>query len=269
MLSARDVHYDYNGRPALRGIDVDAAPGSLLGVIGPNGSGKSTLLKCLGGLIRPSQGRVLLQDRPLTSYRPEERARLIAGVPQDTQATLPFSCRDIVLMGRLPYRGRWGRPRRSDWELVEWAMGVVGCTHLQERRITELSGGERQMVVLAKALAQTPRLLLLDEPTQHLDLGHQIKWFDLLEHVARERGIAVVAALHEVNLAVEYCHELLLLMDGVAVSRGAVVDVAQAHHIQRAYGVEIVSTSNPQTGSPVFLPARLQRWSGSHGSPCE
>lgn len=269
MLSARGIHYEYDGRPALAGVDVDAVPGSVLGVIGPNGSGKSTLLKCLGGLLRPSQGLVLLEDRPLESYRVEERARLVAGVPQETQPTLPFRCRDVVLMGRLPYLGRWGRPRRSDWDQVEWALAVTGCTHLRDRRITELSGGERQMVILAKALAQTPRILLLDEPTLHLDLGHQIRWFNLLDQVARERRIAVVAALHEVNLAVEYCHQLLLIMKGQIIARGAVADVAQARHVERAYGVEVVTTSNPQTGSPVFLPARLQRRPGSRGSSCE
>jgi iron complex transport system ATP-binding protein len=244
MLAARQIHFDYDGRPALRGVSVEADPGSILGVIGPNGSGKSTLLKCLGGLLRPRQGEVFLGGRRLTEYRPIERARLLAAVPQDVEATLPFTCMQVVLMGRMPFLGRWGRPSGADKAVAEWAMAAAACSHLGDRAVTELSGGERQGVFLAKALAQTPTVLILDEPTQHLDLGHQVAWFTLLEKVARERRMAIVAALHEVNLAVEFCHRLVLLVDGVVVAQGSVREVARAENISQAYAVRL------------FLPAR-------------
>ena len=266
MLSARGLVYDYEGLQALCGVSLDAEPGTTVGVIGPNGSGKSTLLKCLGGLLAPRGGEVLLNGTLLASYRPRERARLVAGVPQDVRATLPFTCSEVVLMGRMPHLGRWGRPTRADRELVQWAMEAVGCRHLENRVITALSGGERQMVFLAKALAQTPRLLLLDEPTQHLDLGRQAAWFHAVSRIARERSIAVVTALHDVNLAAEFCDRLLLLVAGKVVAQGDVEDVARPENVREAYGVSTVVTRNPETGSPVFLVARAEYPVGNGGA---
>jgi iron complex transport system ATP-binding protein len=271
MLSARGLTYDYDGRQALGGVSLDAHPGTVLGIIGPNGSGKSTLLKCLGGLLAPCDGEIVLSGEPLASYGPRERARLIAGVPQDIHATLPFTCSEVVLMGRMPHLGRWGRPTREDREVARWAMEAVACRHLENRVITELSGGERQIIFLAKALAQTPRVLLLDEPTQHLDLGHQAAWFHALRQIAQERSIAVVTALHDVNLAAEFCDGLLLLVAGQAVAQGEVDAVARPENVMKAYGVSTVVTRNPQTGSPVFLLARADDSprTGSAGSGAE
>ncbi len=254
-LEAHQVSFSFNGTPVLDRVDLCLEPGRMLGVIGPNGAGKSTLVKLLSRLLLPAGGAIHLNGRDLTHWRAADLARMLAVVPQEPELPPAFSAWEMVLMGRTPYLGWMGRESERDRDVARRAMEDTGVWHLAQRLISQLSGGERQRVVVARALAQEPRVLLLDEPTAHLDINHQVEVLSLVAGLVKERALAALAIFHDLNLAAQYCDELVLLDRGRVAARGAVDRVLTPSLLQRVYGTKVVVAPHPQNGLPVVFPA--------------
>ncbi|MEW6270567.1 MAG: heme ABC transporter ATP-binding protein [Thermodesulfobacteriota bacterium] len=253
-LEARGVAVRYGAREALREVDARLAPGELLGIIGPNGSGKSTLVRVLAGVRAPDAGEVRLGGRPLADVPRRERARLIALVPQETHLSFPIQVRELVLLGRAPHTGPFGWERAEDLRAAHEAMLRAGVLEFAERSVDQLSGGERQRAVLARALAQQPRILLLDEPTAFLDLRHAVLLLDLVRDLCRSEGLAVAAVLHDLNLAAMYCDRLVLLSRGRVHAAGDAAAVLNYRDLCDVYGTELYVAPNDVTGQLVVLP---------------
>jgi iron complex transport system ATP-binding protein len=254
-LELRGVEAGYPGRqaaqPVLRDIDLQLEPGEMLALIGPNGAGKSTLLRLAGGILRPSAGSASLLDRDLQTMGPREVARQVAVVPQEGQIPVGLVVREMVGLGRTPYARLLLGPTAHDREMVDWALAAAGVEELAERFVEELSGGERQRVILARALAQEPRLLLLDEPTANLDLHHQVAMLELVRGLTRDRGLAVLAAVHDLQLAALYCDRVALMHAGRIVSQGAPEAVLTESLLLEAFGQRVVLSEHPTHGVPL------------------
>jgi iron complex transport system ATP-binding protein len=254
MIEARNLSFSYFDRKALEDVDLVVKPGEFWGLIGPNGSGKSTLLKCLCGILAPQKGEVLLEGKPLGSYRRREIAQKIAMVPQESAFSLNFTAYEVVLLGRTPYLERMQLERTSDHEAVQRAMEKTDCWELKDRRIWEISGGERQRVVIARALAQSPRVLLLDEPTAHLDIAHQVEVYNLLLALNRKEGLTILAVSHDLNLAGEYCERVALMEKGRVRAVGDKREILSSGLLSKVYQQEVSVRESPATGEPhVFL----------------
>jgi len=256
MIEAERVSFAYGPRPVLSDVTLAVAAGELVGVIGPNGGGKTTLVRLLSGVLAPGAGIVRLGGRPLATYRRRDLARRLAVVPQDPTLELPFTALEVVLMGRAPHLAALGFPRAGDVEIARAAMARLGVAELEDRPLDRLSGGERQRILLARALAQEPAVLLLDEPTTHLDLRHQAGIYEVVHELARRRGVAVLSVLHDLNLAALYCDRLLLLAGGRVVRQGPPAEVLDPGTLREAYATDVQVTANPATGVPVVLPTR-------------
>jgi iron complex transport system ATP-binding protein len=261
LLSARGLAAGYDGRAIVADVALELAPGELVGIVGPNGAGKSTLLATLAGLLAPVAGEVQLQGRGLATYRAPALARLRAFMPQALPADEGWRVREVVRMGRFPHQRGWGLVESpADKGAIADALATTGLTALQDQRVDKLSGGQRQRAYLARALAQDAPLLLLDEPTAHLDLGHQLEFFKLVRTAAEARGVAVVAVLHDLNLAAQFCHRLWLVQAGDAAGPGGLLaagrpeQVLQPELIQRAFGLAVQVRHHPDTGLPYLLP---------------
>jgi len=235
----------------------------VLGIVGPNGSGKTSLLKVLARLMIPQQGRIDLFGRDVASMRQREIARIVGVVQQDTQQLFPFTVAETVLMGRFPHRprdrwaGGFGWESREDVAIAEQAMMTMDIVHLTHRVVTGLSGGERQRTVIARALAQTPKVLLLDEPTAFLDLEHQIEISSVLRRLRDERGLTVVLVSHDLNLVSQYCDRILLLDHGRVVRLGPPKEVIEPEVLEFVYRCRVLVDPHPGSGLPrVTLPGR-------------
>lgn len=253
MIKANGVSYNYGPIRALDSVSLEVRPGEFLGIIGPNGSGKSTLLSILAGILAPDSGQVLMERRPLSSWRSRGKAKLLALVLQDNFFPFDFTALEVVLMGRSPHLGELEAEGPRDLEIARRAMEACDCWEFRERSIRQLSGGERQRVVLARALAQQPRYLLMDEPTNHLDLSHQSK---ILEHVAvlcREASLTAVAVFHDLNLASRFCGQLALLNQGRLIRQGMPEEVLEPMVIAQIYRSEIRLLKHPASGRPVVI----------------
>lgn len=231
--AVREVTWVRQGNTVLDGVTVAVPERSVTGLIGPNGSGKTSLLTLLAGLHRPTKGEVLLAEREVATIPARERARLVALLEQHASTSLDLTVRQVVELGRIPYRGRWPGSADDGRSVIEQVLAAAQVQHLAERNWQTLSGGERQRVQLARSLAQQPSMLLLDEPTNHLDLRHQI---DLLRTV-RRLGVTTVAALHDLDLAAAYCDQLAVLDGGRLVAAGPVEEVLSSRLIAQVYGV--------------------------------
>ena len=252
-IDAVSVTFMEGRRPALDDVSLALSRGRFVGLLGPNGSGKSTLLRVAAGLLPPQTGSVFLAGRPLTSYRRDEIARRIAVVPQGATAPDAFTGWDIVLAGRTPYLRPLRGPSPADEAIARDALAAVDATHLADRRAGEMSGGERQRLLLARAIAQEPTVLLLDEPTTHLDLPHQLAILDLAHRYAQEAELAVLAVFHDLNLAAAYCDEIALMDDGRILVQGPPREVLTPAWIARVYGVDVSVVLHPASGCPVVL----------------
>jgi iron complex transport system ATP-binding protein len=248
-VALKQVSFSYGGPELFVSFDLEVAAGEFMGVIGPNGAGKSTLLRLMAGLLRPGGGRVSVMGRDLASISRREVARLVAVVPQESHFAFDYSVRDVVMMGRNPYLGRLERPGSRDLELVDRALDFVDARGLADKPVTQLSGGEKQRVVLARALAQETGLLLLDEPTAHLDIQHQESFVLLLRRL-NAQGKTVVLLSHDLNLASVACTRILLLHKGRAAACDLPEKVLTLELIRSVYGVEPVLTRHPGTGRP-------------------
>jgi iron complex transport system ATP-binding protein len=253
----------------IDGMEFAVRQGEILGVIGPNGSGKSSLLKLLTKLIQPQQGSIRLFGDALGALSRESIARQVAYMPQDLMFDFPFSVVDMVLMGRYPYRrsGLWnmvGWERCEDLAVVEEAMAMTDLTHLAGRMVGTLSAGERQRVLLARALAQQPRVLLLDEPTAHLDLNHQLDVCRILIQVHERLRMTVILVSHDINLASQYCDRILVMKQGKVVCIGVPHEVIHAQVLMDVYGCHVLVDAHPETGLPrVSLPSQGRQPTGA------
>ena len=250
MLTAISLDVAYGDKSVLHEINLSLARGELLGVIGPNGSGKTTLIRCLSGVLKPTIGSVTLEGKNLQVFSDQERARRIAVVPQSAQLPPAFTVLESVALGRTPHLSWLGRLGARDLEIVQHAMQSCEVAQFSDRRITELSGGEQQRVLLARALAQDCPVLLLDEPTAHLDLHHQVALLNLVRRMAREQNLAVLVAIHDLNLASLYADRLILLIDGRVRASGSPSEVLTTETLQNAYQIPLQVHANPQHGSP-------------------
>lgn len=250
-LNARGVGVRLGARRVLCGIDLLVTPGEIVAVIGANGAGKSTLLKAMSGLIAPDEGVVTLGGQPLAELDARALGREIAYLPQERAVHWPLTVRRLVALGRLPFRARVAAPSLEDRDAIEEAMAAMDVTAFAERAVTELSGGERARVLLARALAQRPRFLVADEPTTGLDPAHGLTLFAQFVRMAAE-GRAVVVALHDLSLAARYCDRALLLKDGTTLALGTARAVLTPQHLAQAYGVR--ATVGEIEGRPVVLP---------------
>ena len=263
-LSLRGVSFHYHGMspnahvPAIHSLDYLIPDGEIVGILGPNGSGKSTLLKLVARLLRPHEGYIELFGEPLDELPRAEVAKNVGFVPQETLQMFPFTLSEMVLMGRSPHHHGWGGwhwEDREDWNIVQRAMQDLDVLHLGSRSVMSVSVGERQRAVIARALAQQPRILLLDEPTAFLDLHHQLDIARILRRLNREHGLTVVLVSHDVNLASQYCDAILLLNQGRMVACGSPDSVIREDVLQEVYGCPVLVDRHPHTGCPrVSLP---------------
>jgi len=236
ILSAHGLVADLARRPVLNDIDLEAAPRTVTAIIGPNGAGKSTLLRALAGLLPVREGRVLLDNLPLSHWSRTERARVLAYVPQERTVHWALDVRSIVALGRLPHQVPGARESAADAAAIAAALADMDVTHLAERPVTDISGGELARVLVARALAQEPQVLIADEPAAGLDPAHQLALFRCFTRIAQS-GRTVIVALHDLSLAARFCHKILLLRAGRSVAYGSPETVLDASHLAAAYGV--------------------------------
>jgi len=244
----------YGPRPILRDVSLSVAGGEVLALAGPNGAGKSTLIRVISGVLPATAGQARLDGADLLRLPAGQRARRVAVVPQMIHLPDAYTVGEIVLMGRSPHLGLWSGESRHDCEVAWGAMRATHVEELSERRVGELSGGEQQRVVLARALAQEPQVLLLDEPTAHLDLKHQVGVLELVRGLAQERNLIVLMTLHDLNQAALYADRVALLQQGQIVAQGSANDVFRSELLSRVYGVPVTVSRHPLRDVPVVLP---------------
>jgi iron complex transport system ATP-binding protein len=249
-LILKALSFSYGNHWGLDGISFGLKQGELMGMIGPNGSGKSTLLRIMDGLIRADKGEVLLLNRPISMCRRHEVARLIAMVPQETTFRFAFSVLDVVLMGRFAHGGLFPFEGKKDLEIARESMWLTGTLDLEQRSIHELSGGEKQRVLIARALTQKAQFVLLDEPTAQLDIRHKVEIFELISSLTRTQGLGVMVVSHDISLAAQYCHRMLLLNEGRIHGIGSPHEVVTTDTISEAYRCPVLVDKNPLTQTP-------------------
>ena len=252
LLSAERVAVAFGARRVLHNIDAGFQPGQFVGLLGPNGAGKTTLLRALSGVQPLAAGRIMLDGHDLATLPPHMRARMIAVVPQRAMMPEGFRVAEIVMMGRAAHTGPFGAESAHDFAAAEQAMLLTDTLALAERPATHLSGGEQQRVLLARALAQEPQVLLLDEATAHLDVRHQMRVLAIAREQARN-GLIVIAALHDLNMAAAYAERIVLLHQGRIDADAAPGDVLTAERLGRVYGVDVEVGCHPHSGAPVIV----------------
>jgi len=250
MIDVQSISFRYHEEWVLQDISFQVGKGEFIGLIGPNGSGKTTLLKILYRLLSPQQGEIFFEHVPLKRMSRTDIAKKIAVVAQEAYPLFPFRVIEIVLMGRSPYLGHLVFERERDLEIARKAMEWTKILPIFERPIDELSGGERKRVFIARALAQEPEVVLLDEPTANLDIHHQIEFLDLILALNRERGLTIVMASHDLNIASEFCDRLILLHQGRIYKTGIPEEVITEENIKTVYGCGVWVDKNPISGMP-------------------
>ncbi len=248
------LSFAYNGRAVLEGVSLDVAAGARLAILGANGAGKTTLLKLIGGVLKPAHGRVSIAEISLHKLSQRELARKIAVVPQMCVVPFAFTVREIVELGRIPHLRALQGFSMADRRAVDEALAMTGTGPFAGRIFNELSGGERQRVMIAMALAQEPEILLLDEPTQQLDLGRQSEILDLISNLNRSKGLTVIAAIHDLNLAARYFQRLVVLHNGSVAKDGSPAAVLLPELLERVYGGPIQVLQVVGESLPVVLP---------------
>jgi iron complex transport system ATP-binding protein len=256
LLEGRGLHFRWSlqGPDVLTDIDLSVSGGELVGIVGPNAAGKSTLLRICAGLLRARAGDVSCLGRPIGDWDRRELARHLGVVPQETAIPFPYTVEEMVLMGRAPHLGRMGLESSADRAIVEAVLGETDLADVAGRTVDQLSGGERQRVLMARALAQGPEILLCDEPTAHLDLRHQARFFDVLR-TRREGGLGVVVVLHDLNLAAATCDRLILLDAGRVAATGTPEAVLLPEILEPVYRVSVTVGTHARTGRRYVLPA--------------
>ena len=259
MLQIEALSVSYGPRRVLSDLSLEVASGQMLALIGPNGAGKSTLLRAVSGVIPARSGRARVDGSDLLRLSPIQRARLLAVVPQAVSLPPAFSAWETVLLGRTPYLNFLGQVSARDEEIARQAMTRVEALDLAERRIGELSGGEQQRILLARALAQSTPVLLLDEPTSNLDLHYQVSFMETLGNLARQANLAVLVAMHDLNLAARYCDRVALLVEGQITASGTPRQVLTPELISAAYHLPVQVIAHPFADTPLVVPGDASR----------
>ena len=264
MVSARDLSFAYARRRAsaqrvLDGVSLEVERGSIVGLLGPNGSGKTTLLKIIAGVLAPQSGGVQIDGRPIAQLTRREIARRVAVVPQETQTTFDVSVIDMVLMGRYPHLGPFELEGAADQSIARDALAATGTAALETRAFATLSGGEKQRVVIAGALAQASDMLLLDEPTAALDLGYQFEITALLRRLNADRGTTMIVSTHDLNLAAALCGRIVLLKQGRVFAHGTTEETLTADNIGALYDVDADVQFHPRAGHLTVVPIARAR----------
>ena len=257
-LELQGVSAGYRGAEVLHQLTLTVAAGEWVALLGPNGAGKSTLLRVLTGLHPVTAGAVRLFGRDLRGLRAAERARLVAVVPQQLVTPMAYTVEELVTLGRISALSRWARPSAADRRIIERALAYTDMLELRERPYDELSGGEQQRVAIALALAQEPQVILLDEPTSHLDINHRLEILQLIERLNTERKLTVVLTSHDLNLAAEFCGRLLLLDRGRLMADGRPAEVLRAELLRDVYRCDLLVRTDA-AGAPVVAPDRKPR----------
>lgn len=255
LLHAASLGFAYDtARPVLSGVSVDVSRGALVGVLGPNGSGKTTLLALLAGMRRPTSGQITFDGRPLAGFTRRQLATRIAVVPQETHLAFDYTVLEMVLMGRHPHLGLFEVEGPADMAAAREALAAVGASHLEDRDFMTLSGGEKQRVVIAGALAQASDVLLLDEPTAALDLQYQLEILAVLKRLTAERGTTLVVSTHDLNLAASLCEQVVMLKQGRVLAHGATADTLTVDNIRALYDVHADVRFHEQAGHLTVVP---------------
>jgi ABC-type cobalamin/Fe3+-siderophores transport system ATPase subunit len=259
VLRADAVSFAYDATEVLHEVSFAVPRGRIVGLLGPNGSGKTTLLRVMAGILSPRGGRMQLDDADIARLSRREIARRIAVVPQETHSTFDFNVLEIVLMGRYPHLGAFELEGATDLSIARDALAATGTLALEHRLFATLSGGEKQRVVIAGALAQASDVLLLDEPTASLDLGYQLEIAALLTALNRDRGTTMVVSTHDLNLAAALCSELVLIRDGAIVCEGPTDTVLTTANVRALYGVDAEVAYHPRAGHVTVVPLARAR----------
>jgi iron complex transport system ATP-binding protein len=254
MLEIRSVYFRHhrNESDILKEIDFSVGAGEMNTILGPNGSGKTTLFRCITGLWKLHRGAILFGDKDISRISHAERAKIFAVVPQEHEPPFPYSVLDVVLMGRVSHVGLFASPTPDDYEVAEKAIQTVGIPHLRDRAYTKISGGERQLVLIARALSQETPILLLDEPTSHLDFRNQVVVLKKVREITREKGLTVLMTLHDPNLAMLFSDKVIVLNGGSVICTGSPQAVITEDTMKRVYGIDV--SLIPWNGTRVVYP---------------
>ncbi len=253
QIEVNNLSYSYGREPILKGVELRIAKGTFAGIVGPNGSGKTTLAKNIMRALSPEKKTVYISGEDVRDMTHKALAVKLAAVPQSTVIEYDFTVEDIVLMGRAPHIGRFQRETKRDFDIVEEAMQKTDIWHLRKRSVREISGGERQRVIIARALAQEPSVLVLDEPVSHLDIKHQIGLMELTKKLCREKNITVLAILHDLNFAMAYCDQVMLVHQGQIKDDGRPETVLTRARIKEVYDIDVCIIEHPKTGQPYIM----------------
>jgi iron complex transport system ATP-binding protein len=252
-LEMRNVTLGYYHQPVLRDITLKASPGEMVGLIGPNGSGKSTIIKALSRVMHPDSGKIAVNGQDINKIPRRELACMVGVVPQLPLLPSAFTAFEIVLMGRNPHMGLFQAESSRDFSLAWEAMQKTGTVPLANRHINELSGGEIQCVLIARVLVQETKAILLDEPTANLDIGRQVEILDLIKNLCAENNLTVLAAVHDLNLAAQYCDRVILIHEGHVHAEGRPQEVITEANMRQVYGAENCVYTHPVNGLPTVL----------------
>lgn len=265
-LRCEGLSAGYHGNAVLHDLTLSLDKGEMAALLGPNGAGKTTLLRAITGLTQPLSGTVQLFGQSLTSLSARERARLVAVVPQELTTPMAFTVQDVVFIGRTASLSRWRPPSAADRHSVDRALAYTDMVDMRRRPFTDLSGGEKQRAIVAMALAQEPRMILLDEATSHLDLNHRLELMQIVERLNADAGVTILMISHDLNLAAEYCRRLLLLDHGRLTADGAPTDVLTEDTLRRVYDCDVKIQKHAATGAVHVAPApRLPSRLSGHG----
>ena len=258
ILEIKNLVCGYVEKEIIKQVSFSAKEGEFLGIIGPNGSGKTTLLRSITGLLKYWEGEVLYNGRNISKIPLREFAQNVAVLPQILNINFSFTVQQLVLMGRYPYLKKFQSISKKDLDIAKNSMSLTDISHLNERRVGELSGGEWQRVLIAQALTQEPKLLLLDEPTTHLDITHQIETLDLIKKLNKEKNLTIIVVLHDLNMASEYCEKIIMLENGEIYIEGTPEEVLTYKNIEEVYKTIVVVIENPVSKKPhvVLIPGK-------------
>ncbi|MEJ2126722.1 MAG: ABC transporter ATP-binding protein [Candidatus Bathyarchaeota archaeon] len=253
-LTIEGIDCAYGSVEILKDIDFEVKSGQFLGILGPNGSGKTTLLKSISKVLKPRKGAILIDDTDIYKMKNIDLAKQMAVVPQSSPVSFDFTSLEVVLMGRNPHMTRFKMEGQSDLDIAKNAMKLTRTWEFADRPITELSGGERQRVIIARALTQEPRILLLDEPTTHLDICNQLEILDLIKQLSVEKNLLVVAVFHDFNLAARYCDSIILMKQGKIVDIGQADETLTSENVKKVFSVDTLVKKHPITGQLHVIP---------------
>jgi iron complex transport system ATP-binding protein len=253
-LSIEGVDCFYDSAKILENVRFSVKTGTFLGILGPNGSGKTTLLKSISRVLKPRKGMILLDDTDVYKMKSREVAKHMAVVPQDSSIAFSFTVLDVVLMGRTPHLSRLETESAKDLAIAKKAMEYTKTWYLAKRPVTELSGGEKQRVIIARALTQEPKILLLDEPTSHLDISNQLEILDLLKQLCTEKKLLIISVFHDFNLAARYCDSIIMLKQGKIVATGKSMETLTSKIIKNVFGIDVIVNRHPVTNLPYVIP---------------